>query len=293
MPSVAIGGQAVLEGVMMRSPRYVSVAVRDPSGDLLAVTRPSDSLLHRYPWLGAPVLRGIAALYDAVMLGADAIVLSANAAAEGTPRRPMTGREAAVTLAGGLGVAVVLFFVIPTLAARLAEAVLPSPPALNLGEGALRIALVVGYIAAIGRIPDLARVYQYHGAEHKAVNTFEQGLPLETGWVRTRSRFHPRCGTSFVLIVLLVSLLVFAMLGRPPLWIGVVERLLLLPIVAGVSYEILRLTGRAAFAGSAAAPGIWLQRLTTREPDDAQIEVAIRALRGVVAAEARAGAPML
>ncbi len=293
MPSVAIGGQAVLEGVMMRSPRYVSVAVRDPSGDLLAVTRPSDSLLQRYPWLGAPVLRGIAALYDAVMLGADAIVLSANAAAEGTPRRPMTGREAAVTLAGGLGVAVVLFFVIPTLAARLAVAVLPSPLALNLGEGGLRIALVVGYIAAIGRIPDLARVYQYHGAEHKAVNTFEQGLPLETGWVRTRSRFHPRCGTSFVLIVLLVSLIVFAMLGRPPLWIGVVERLLLLPVVAGVSYEILRLTGRAAFAGSAAAPGIWLQRLTTREPDDAQIEVAIRALRGVVAAEARAGAPML
>jgi len=293
MPSVAIGGQAVLEGVMMRSPRYVSVAVRDPSGDLLAVTRPSDSLLQRYPWLGAPVLRGIAALYDAVMLGADAIVLSANAAAEGTPRRPMTGREAAVTLAGGLGVAVVLFFVIPTLAARLAVAVLPSPLALSLGEGGLRIALVVGYIAAIGRIPDLARVYQYHGAEHKAVNTFEQGLPLETGWVRTRSRFHPRCGTSFVLIVLLVSLIVFAMLGRPPLWIGVVERLLLLPVVAGVSYEILRLTGRAAFAGSAAAPGIWLQRLTTREPDDAQIEVAIRALRGVVAAEACAGAPML
>ncbi|HLN11785.1 MAG TPA: DUF1385 domain-containing protein [bacterium] len=293
MPSVAIGGQAVLEGVMMRSPRYVSVAVRDPSGDLLAVTRPSDSLLQRYPWLGAPVLRGIAALYDAVMLGADAIVLSANAAAEGTPRRPMTGREAAVTLAGGLGVAVVLFFVIPTLAARLAVAVLASPLALSLGEGGLRIALVVGYIAAIGRIPDLARVYQYHGAEHKAVNTFEQGLPLETGWVRTRSRFHPRCGTSFVLIVLLVSLIVFAMLGRPPLWIGVVERLLLLPVVAGVSYEILRLTGRAAFAGSAAAPGIWLQRLTTREPDDAQIEVAIRALRGVVAAEARAGAPML
>lgn len=278
---------------MMRSPRFVSVAVRDPSGDLLAVTRPSGSLLHRYPWLRVPALRGIAALYDALTLGIDAIVLSANAAAEGTPRRPMTGHEAAVSLAAGLGVAVVLFFVIPTLAARLAEGVLGSPLALSLGEGGLRIVLVVAYIAAIGRIPDLARVYQYHGAEHKAVNTFEQRLPLEIGWVRTRSRFHPRCGTSFVLLVLLVSLVVFAMLGRPPLWVGVGERLLLLPVVAGVSYELLRLTGQGVVAHAAAAPGLWLQRLTTREPDDAQIEVAIRALRGVVAAEARAGVPML
>ena len=222
MPSVAIGGQAVLEGVMMRSPRYVSVAVRDPSGDLLAVTRPSDSLLQRYPWLRAPVLRGIATLYDAVMLGADAIVLSANAAAEGTPRRPMTGREATVTLAVGLGVAVVAVLRDPDARRRAwPRPCCRRPSSSTSGKGGLRIALVVGYIAAIGRIPDLARVYQYHGAEHKAVNTFEQGLPLETGWVRTRSRFHPRCGTSFVLIVLLVSLIVFAMLGRPPLWIGV------------------------------------------------------------------------
>ena len=279
---------------MMRSPRFVSVAVRDPSGDLLAVTRPSGSLLHRYPWLRVPALRGIAALYDALTLGIDAIVLSANAAAEGTPRRPMTGHEAAVSLAAGLGVAVVLFFVIPTLAARLAEGVLGSPLALSLGEGGLRIVLVVAYIAAIGRIPDLARVYQYHGAEHKAVNTFEQRAAPRDRLGSDAQPVSPR-GAAPALCCSSCSCRwsCLRVLGRPPLWVGVGERLLLLPVVAGVSYELPRLTGQGVVAHAAAAPGLWLQRLTTREPDDAQIEVAIRALRGVVAAEARAGVPML
>jgi uncharacterized protein YqhQ len=278
---------------MMRSPRYISVAVRDVSGDVLAVTRRSRSLLSRCRWLRLPVLRGIATLCDALVLGAATLVLSANAAGDGAPRRPLTAREATTSVGIGLVVAVGVFFAIPMVVAHLAEVYLGMPVALNLGEGGLRIVLVVVYVAAIGRIPDLARVYQYHGAEHKAVNAFEQGVPLETGWVRTRSRFHPRCGTSFVLLVLFVSLLVFAMLGRAPLWARLGERLLLLPLVAGISYEILRLTGRSALARAAAAPGIWLQRLTTREPDDAQIEVAIRALREVVAAESRLEAPML
>ncbi|HLJ59560.1 MAG TPA: DUF1385 domain-containing protein [bacterium] len=288
MASLTIGGQAVIEGVMMRSPRYVSVATRQPSGALAVATRRASSLLLAARWLRLPVLRGIAVLYDAVVLGAGAILVSANATVDGGAQRPLTGRDVGVAVGIGLGVSLGLFFVAPTLLARAAEPYVSSPVLFNLAEGILRIALVVGYVAAIGHMSGLGRVYAYHGAEHKVVNAFERGLSLDVPSARACSRFHPRCGTSFVLVVLLASIIVFAFLGRPPLGVRLAERLLLLPLIAGLSYEIIRGARRWAVLRALVAPGMWLQRLTTREPDDAQIEVAILALRRVAEAEAAA-----
>jgi uncharacterized protein YqhQ len=237
-----------------------------------------------------PILRGVAVLYDAAVLGAGAVLASANAGDDTAAARPLSGRDVGATVGVGLAVSVGLFFVAPTLLARAMESYLPSPVLFNLTEGVLRIALLVGYIAAIGYLSGLKRVYAYHGAEHKAVNALERGLSLDVASARTCSRFHPRCGTSFVLVVLLVSVVVFALLGRPPLAIRLAERVLLLPLIAGLGYEVLRAARRLAILRAIVAPGMWLQRLTTREPDDAQLEVAIAALRRVVEAEDAAGA---
>jgi len=285
--SLTIGGQAVVEGVMMRSPRYLSVAVREPDGRLVVHSQPFPSLLLRR-WLRLPVIRGIVVLYESLVLGARAIMLSASQAV--TEGAAPTGRDVGIAMGLGLGLSITLFFLVPTLAIRVAEGVLGSALAQNLGEGALRVALVIGYIGLIGRIPDLRRVYQYHGAEHKAVNAFEAGVPLNVSEVRACSRFHPRCGTSFLLIVMLVAVVLYALLGHPSLGTRLLERVLLLPLVAGVSYEIIRLAGRSRIVRALVAPGIWLQHLTTREPEDAHLEVAIRALREVLEGETAVGA---
>jgi len=275
----------VIEGVMMRSPRFISVAVRRPAGDLLVETRQMPSLARKWLWL--PIVRGIVVLVETLVLGIRAITMSTNAATS-QDRRPVTPREMGLSVAAGLALAIALFFIVPTLVVRVVADYLGPSLTVNLGEGVLRIALLVGYIGVIGRLPELRRVYQYHGAEHKAVNAFEVGVPLEVGAVRTCSRFHPRCGTSFILMVMLVSVIVFALLDRPPLSNRIIERLLVLPLVAGISYEIPRLASRYRSFRPLALPGLWLQYLTTREPDDRQLEVAIRALREILQAEDRA-----
>jgi len=278
-----IGGQAVIEGVMMRSPHWAATAVRRPSGDVQTVPQRLDSLLVRFRWLRAPILRGIVILYEAVRLGIQALLISANIA-QGTDT-PLTARQVATSVMLGLGLAIGLFFVLPTVAVRFVDRSLPSPLLLNLVEGALRVTIVIGYLFAIGRLPELSRVFAYHGAEHKAVNAYEAGQPLEVAAARTQSRFHPRCGTSFILVVMLVALLVFTFLGRPTLVVRIISRVALIPVLAGVSYEIIRAGARSRWFRPAIVPGLWLQHLTTREPDDAQLEVAIRALREVVARE--------
>jgi uncharacterized protein YqhQ len=188
-------------------------------------------------------------------------------------------------MATGLGLAVLLFFVIPTVLVRLLDASLRSVYALNVAEGGIRVAILVGYIAFVGRLPDIRRVFAYHGAEHKVVNAYEARQPLRIAAVRAQSRFHPRCGTSFLLIVMIVAILVFSLLGRPPLPLRVAERVLLIPLVAGISYEIIRAGARLRWFRPLVVPGMWLQRLTTREPDDGQVEVAIRALQEVLDGE--------
>lgn len=281
--SLLIGGQAVLEGVMMRSPRYTSTAVRLPSGELRAFTEQFDSLLVRLPWLRLPVLRGSVVLYEALTLGIRSLFLSANAAmGEETKLSP---RQTALSVAAGLGMAVLLFFVIPTVLVRLLDASFRSVYALNIAEGAIRVGILVGYIAVVGRLPDIRRVFAYHGAEHKAVNAYEAHQALSTEAVRGQSRFHPRCGTSFLLIVMIVAIVVFSLLGRPPLLLRIASRVALIPVVAGLSYEIIRAGARVRWFRPLITPGMWLQRLTTREPDDGQVDVAILALREVLERE--------
>ena len=281
--SLLIGGQAVLEGVMMRSPRYTSTAVRLPSGELTAFTERFDSLLLRRPWLRAPVLRGTIVLYEALTLGIRSLFLSANAALGEEAR--LSPPQAGLSVMTGLGLAVLLFFVLPTVLVRFLDASLGSVYALNIAEGGIRVAILIGYITLVGRLPDIARVFAYHGAEHKAVNAYEARLPLLTAAVRAQSRFHPRCGTSFLLIVMIVAIIIFSFLGRPPLPLRIVSRVALIPLVAGISYEVIRAGARLRWIRPLVVPGMWLQRLTTREPDDGQLDVAIRALREVLERE--------
>ncbi len=278
-----VGGQAVIEGVMMRSPHWATTAVRAPHGEILTVPHRLDSLLVRFRWLRAPIVRGVIVLYEALRLGVQALLMSANVA-QGN-EVPLTAQQVAVSVISGLGLAIGLFFVLPTVAVRLLEQSTSSSLEINLVEGALRVAIVFGYLILLSRVPDLRRVFEYHGAEHKAVNAYEAGAPLEVNAVRAHSRFHPRCGTSFILVVMLVSIVVFTLLGHPTLVIRILSRIGLIPLLAGVSYEVLRAGARSQWLHPAIVPGLWLQRLTTREPDDAQLEVAIRALAEVVERE--------
>ena len=267
----------------MRSPRWTSTAVRRPDGEVVAFTQQLDSLLVRYPWLRVPVVRGAIALYEAVVIGIRALFLSANAALG--DEEQLTPRQVGVSVVAGLGLAIGLFFILPTILVRLLDPYFTSVYTLNLAEGAVRVSALVGYIGLIGRLPDVGRVFAYHGAEHKAVNAYEAGAPLEVSAARTFSRFHPRCGTSFILIVMIVAIVVFSFLGRPPLLLRVLTRVALIPLVAGVSYEIIRAGARYRWFRPLVIPGFWLQRLTTREPDDTQLSVAIRALGEVVVRE--------
>lgn len=274
-----LGGQAVVEGVMMRSPNWTSTAVRHPDGTIHVVMEPHVSLLSQFRWLRVPVVRGCVALYESLMIGIKALVLSAGVAAG--QQSPLTGRQIALMVTTGVAVAVGLFFLLPAAVIRGLDTAFSTALTANLAEGALRIAVLLGYVAGIGRLPDIARVFAYHGAEHKAVNAYEANAPLRTDTVRAFSRFHPRCGTSFLLIVMLVATGVFAFLGRPPLVLRLISRIVVIPLVAGLSYELLRTGARLPWLRLLVVPGLWLQRLTTREPDDRQLEVAVRALREV------------
>lgn len=275
-----IGGQAVIEGVMMRSPRWTSTAVRRPDGAIRAVTEPHASLLLQFHWLRVPVLRGCVALYESVTIGIKALLLSAGMAAG--EQASLTGRQVAVTVSVGVGVALGLFFVLPAAVIRSLDVYFPSVFASNLAEGAVRVVFLLGYVSGIGRLPNVARVFAYHGAEHKAVNAYEAGAPLQAETARGFSRFHVRCGTSFLLVVMIMAIVVFSFLGRPPLAFRLASRIALLPLVAGLSYELIRAAARLSWLRPVVAPGLWLQRLTTREPDERQLEVAVRALREVV-----------
>lgn len=268
---------------MMRSPRWTVTAVRRPDGNLVAYADRLDSLLIRYRWLRAPVVRGAIALYEAIVIGVRALFLSANAVlGEG---EQLSGRQVGISVVSGFALAVGLFFVLPTVATRLLDRYFGSVYTLNLAEGLLRVGILIGYIGTIGRLPDVSRVFAYHGAEHKTVNAYEAWARLEPATVRAYSRFHPRCGTSFLLIVMIVAIVVFSFLGRPALLLRVLSRVIFIPVVAGISYEIIRAGARYRWFRPMVAPGIWLQYLTTREPDDRQLEVAIRALREVVERE--------
>lgn len=280
-----VGGQAVIEGVMMRGPKVSATAVRDPKGMIQVESNPVNSIAERFPILKKPMLRGSVSLIESLILGMKSLSYSAQMAGEEDEK--LTDRELAGTIVFALALASVLFIAIPTGAAKLFHGITEDPFSLNLMEGFLRLAIFLLYIWGISRMKDIRRVFQYHGAEHKTIHCYEAGLPLTVENVQQFSRLHPRCGTNFLLIVMLVSIFVFAFLGWPSLAERIASRILLLPVVAGISYEIIRLAGRSenVIIQTAIKPGLWLQYLTTRPPEDEMVEVAIESLKAVLPEE--------
>jgi len=305
---VVYGGQAVVEGVMMRGARHFAVACRLPDGEIVVKREEVPAIFTRYRWAKWPFLRGSFALFDSLVLGMKALMFSANLAAEhavggqpagndGAPveQKKISSIAVAGSAAAGMGLGMVLFLFMPSVlvgwlfalaqwAGMLAEDV-KSPLALNLAEGFLRVAMVLGYIALIGRMGEVKRLFQYHGAEHKAINGWENEGAVSEDAATRQSRIHPRCGTNFVLTVLMVKVIVFAFFGwQDAVWMRLLLRLALLPVVAGIAYEVIRLAGtyrKFAPLQWLVMPGLLTQKLTTREPDAEHIEVAVAALKAV------------
>lgn len=284
-PKLMVGGQAVIEGVMMRGPELTATAVRDPSGKIQVEVKPIHSISERFPILKKPFIRGTVSLIESLVIGMKSLSYSAKMAGEEDEQ--LTDKEMAGTIVFALVLASILFIAIPTGAAKLFHVITADPVFLNLMEGFLRLIIFLAYIWGISRMKDIRRVFQYHGAEHKTIHCYEAGLPLTVANVQQFSRLHPRCGTNFLLIVMLVSIFVFAFLGWPSLAERIASRILLLPVVAGISYEIIRLAGRSdnKIIQTAIKPGLWLQYLTTRPPADDMVEVAIESVKAVLPKE--------
>lgn len=278
---VYVGGQAVIEGVMMRGPGYIATAVREPSGEIIVKKEPFQSIGDRHPILKKPLIRGVVSLGESLYHGMKALSFSAQAAGEEGDE--LSDKEIVMTMAFALVMAIVLFVIVPTYGAKFLHSATDDARILNTVEGILRLLIFLAYIAAISMMKDIRRVFEYHGAEHKTIHAYENGQPLDVEHIRSYSTLHPRCGTNFMLIVMIVSIFVFAFLGWPDLWERILSRIVLLPLIAGVSYEIIRFAGRSKqrWVACAIAPGLWLQKMTTREPSDDQIEVAIKALEAV------------
>ena len=282
---ITIGGQAVIEGVMMRGPELTVTAVRTPEGKIEISSRLVNSISDRYPILKKPLLRGCVSLIESLVIGIRSLGYSAQMAGE--EEEQLSDRELAGTIAFAFVLAAVLFIAIPTGAAKLFHSITEDPVFLNLMEGLLRLFIFIAYIVGISRMKDIQRVFQYHGAEHKTIACFEAGEALTVENAMKHTRFHKRCGTSFLLIVMLVSIFVFAFLGWPSLIERIVSRIVLLPVVAGISYEIIRFSANSdnCLLGWAVKPGLWLQRLTTREPEPDMLEVAIESAKAVLPAD--------
>lgn len=282
---ITIGGQAVIEGVMMRGPELTATAVRTPEGKIEINSRPVNSISDRYPVLKKPLLRGCVSLIESLVIGIRSLGYSAQMAGE--EEEQLSDRELAGTIIFAFVLAAILFIAIPTGAAKLFHSITEDPVFLNLMEGLLRLFIFIAYIVGISRMKDIQRVFQYHGAEHKTIACFEAGEALTVENAMKHTRFHKRCGTSFLLIVMLVSIFVFAFLGWPSLIERIVSRIVLLPVVAGISYEIIRFSANSdnCLLGWAVKPGLWLQRLTTREPEPDMLEVAIESAKAVLPAD--------
>jgi uncharacterized protein YqhQ len=288
---VTIGGQAVLEGVMMRSPSNWALAVRKPDGEIAEHTREIRSVMARHWFFRLPVIRGMIALGESLAIGFRALAISANYAAqqEGDDEDVSTeiSRGAMIfAFAIAIGFAVMLFKVTPALITSWLP--IETTGGFVIVEGLIRVTIFIAYISVISLLPDLRRVFQYHGAEHKAINALEAGEPLEPERVQRHSLIHPRCGTAFLLWVMVIAIFVFAFLGQPDWYWLIASRILLLPVIAGIAYELIRFAGRNAgnrVLMTMLAPGLWLQRLTTREPTLEQLEVSIRALKEVLRLE--------
>ena len=280
------GGQAVIEGVMIRGQRNIAVAVRRPDGSIATMRHPLTPLftgrLRR-----TPLARGVIAMAETLTLGMRALSYSANVAAEAEGEEIGKGSMAVMMLVS-LSIAIGIFFLVPVLASDRLEGLLGSSLLANIAEGIIRLALFLGYILLISRMDDIRRVFMYHGAEHMTVHAQERGDPLEVEHIRKYPTAHPRCGTAFLLVVMVVAIVAFIFVGREPFWWLIASRVVLVPFIAAVSYEVIRFSGRHAgnpLVGLITAPSLALQSLTTRQPDDDQIEIAITAMEQAQAAD--------
>ena len=300
----SIGGQAVIEGVMMRGPKDIAVAVRKPDGEIEIDKKPISSLLLKHKWLKLPIIRGVVSFIESLVVGTKALMWSASffdieeeedkkkkEEMSEEERKKFEAKEnralnmaiyfsVVLALAFGIGI----FMLLPTFLVGFVKNYIPTDFLPTLLEGVIRILIFVVYIALVSRMKDIRRVFEYHGAEHKTIACYENGAELTPENARKFSRLHPRCGTSFLIIVMVVSIILFSFISWSNPWTRILIRLALVPVVAGVSYEIIKFAGRSKskFMKIVSMPGMWLQGLTTREPDDSQLEVAIASLKSVL-----------
>jgi uncharacterized protein YqhQ len=301
-----IGGQAVMEGVMMRAPHSYCVAVRKPNGELVTEEQPVHRMSERYPIFKLPILRGLGTIGQAMMLGVRALKFSANAALSEDYETNPTG-EKPLEISSGmmtaqvvlmLGVFLLVFKFAPlVLATRIGAAVpsLSSLTATNFLDGGIRAVILLGYLLLLSRLKDIRRVFQYHGAEHKVVFNFEAGKPVTVENAQVFETFHPRCGTNFLAVIIGISFLFYPLLPVHGFWPRLLIRIALLPLVAGVSYEVIRFAAKhpGTLFAAISKPGLWLQRITTKPPDDSQAAVAIHALNGAMALEQKQGGELI
>jgi uncharacterized protein YqhQ len=303
-----VGGQAVLEGVMMRSPHAWAIAVRKPSGEVATHSEPMERPSEMHKWMGWPIIRGVMTLGYAMTLGFRALRFSANVALDQMPadeqgkKVEISGWVAAVNILLSLGFFIFMYKFLPLAAAtelKRVNAIFANPIVFNLVDGVIRIALFLLFIWGVSLMKDIRRVYEYHGAEHKTVFAFENGDPLNEAAVQKYSTFHPRCGTSFLMTVMIFSILVYivanAIFPVTTFWARFATRIVLLPVIAGLSYEIIRFAAkhRGSLFALMTAPGLWLQRITTQPPSDDQVQCAIIALDQAMDLEKQRGGELV
>ena len=304
-----VGGQAVLEGVMMRSPHAWGIAVRKPSGEIVTHSEPLERPSDQHKWMGWPVVRGVMTLGHAMSLGFRALKFSANAALDelsaNDPAREDSGKKmeisgwmAGINMAFSIVFFIFMYKYLPLVAATELKRVNPlfgQQFMFNLVDGLIRITLFLLFVWGVSLWKDIRRVYEYHGAEHKTVFAFENGDPLNAGTVQKYSTYHPRCGTSFLMTVMIISMLVYMAIPVHTFWARFGIRIALLPVIAGVSYEIIRFAARhrGSLFALMTAPGLWLQRITTQPPDDREVESAIIALDAAMALEKQRGGELV
>jgi len=302
-----VGGQAVLEGVMMRSPHAWGIAVRKPSGQIVTHSEPLERPSEQHKWMGWPVVRGVMTLGNAMTLGFRALRFSANAALDeisasnpksNDPTDTHTHKDRAKKLAFSVAFFIFMYKYLPLLATTELKKVNPvfgQQIVFNLVDGLIRIAMFLLFVWGVSLWKDIRRVYEYHGAEHKTVFAFENGDPLETAKVQKYSTYHPRCGTSFLMTVMIISMVVYMAIPVHTFWARFGIRIALLPLIAGVSYEIIRFAAkhRGSLFALMTAPGLWLQRITTQPPDDSEVECAIVALDEAMKLEKQRGGELV
>ena len=299
-----VGGQAVLEGVMMRSPHAWAIAVRKPDGEVATHSEPIERPSEKHKWMGWPIVRGVMTLGYAMSLGFRALRFSANVALDQVPtdekgkKLEISGWLATVNIVLSLGFFIFMYKFLPLLAATELKRINPvfgGRILFNLVDGIVRLALFLFFIFGTSLMKDIRRVYQYHGAEHKTVFAFENHDPLETGAVQKYSTYHPRCGTSFLMTVMIISILIYTLVPAVTFWGKFGARIALLPVIAGLSYEIIRYAAkhRGSLFALMTAPGLWLQRITTQPPDDTQVQCAITALDQAMDLEKQQGGELV